>query len=147
MGRLIAGVVAGYVAMAAFIMVTFTVTAPMLGMDWMFAPGTYEASVGWLTLSLTLSVIGAIVGGATAAWVGRGVKAARVLAVVVLVLGLALAAVGLSDTRRGGPRAADATMTDAAANAKQPTWLTFVNPLIGAAGVLIGARRRTTSIE
>jgi hypothetical protein len=64
----------------------------------------------------------------------------------VIVLGalMAVPVVMSTDPARGGARPADATMTDAMNHARQPTWVALLNPLVGAAGVLLGAglRRR-----
>lgn len=43
---------------------------------------------------------------------------------------------------RGGVRPANTTMVDAMAHAEQPVWVALLNPLVGAAGVLIGAGPR-----
>jgi len=86
-----------------------------------FAEGT-EASVTWITLSLVLSLGAAVLGGWTAALVGHKSPAVPVLAGMVLVFGLLSAA--------GGQQSPD------------PRWITFVTPVLGAAGVLIGGRRR-----
>lgn len=139
----IAGAIAGYIVMALFIIATFAVAFPVLGISRLFAEGTYEASLTWIALSLVLSAVGAMLGGWIAAYVSPKSHAVAALAVLVLVFGLFSAQAALTeDTPRGGPRSADATMSDAMAHARQPTWITFVNPLLGAAGVLIGGRRR-----
>ena len=40
-----------------------------------------------------------------------------------------------------GPRPDDVSMIEATAGARQPTWLTWLNPLIGVAGVWFGSRK------
>lgn len=86
-----------------------------------FAEGT-EPSVTWITLRLVLSLGAAVLGGWTAALVGHKSPAVPVLAGMVLVFGLLSAA--------GGQQSVD------------PRWMTFVNPVLGAVGILIGGRRR-----
>jgi len=137
------GAVAGYLAMAIFIMATFYAAFPILGMDRLFAPGTYDASAVWIALSFVLGLAGAFLGGWVASSVGGKSYAVHVLAGMVLLFGIlsALAAPN-QDEPRGGARGADATMTDAMNYARQPLWITLVNPLLGVAGVLIAGRRR-----
>ena len=139
----IAGAIAGYVVMALFIIATFAVAFPVLGVSRLFAEGTYEASLTWITLSFVLGLAGALLGGWVASLVSPKSPAVPALAVLVLVFGLFSAQAAQKEVvPRGGPRSPDATMTDVMAHARQPTWITFVNPLLGAVGVLIGGRRR-----
>lgn len=139
----LAGAIAGYIVIALFIVATFAVAFPLLGINRLFAEGTYEASSAWVTLSLVLGLAGALLGGWVARYVSPKAHAVPALAAIVFVFGLFSAqAAQKQDAPRGGPRSAEATMTDAMAHARQPTWITFVNPLLGAIGVLIGGRRK-----
>lgn len=139
----LAGAIAGYIVMAIFIIATFAAAFPILGIDRLFAPGTYEASTSWIALSLILGLAGAVLGGWVASYVSPKAHAVQALAGLVLVFGLFSAqAAQNEEVPRGGPRGPEATMSDVMAHARQPTWITFVNPLIGAVGVLIGGRRR-----
>lgn len=139
----LAGAIAGYVVMAIFIMATFAAAFPILGIDRLFAPGTYEASASWIVMSLVLGLAGAMLGGWVAGYVSPKAYAVQTLAALVLVFGLFSAqAAQNEDIPRGGPRGPDATISDVMAHARQPTWITFLNPLLGAAGVLLGGRRR-----
>ncbi len=141
MGRHIAGAVVGYLAMAVFIVATFAVAFPVLGISRLFAPGTYDASLTWIALSFALGLVGALIGGWVAARIGRSARAVHILAVLVLIFGIASGLSGVNDPQRGGIRADDATMEDVMNSAKQPTWVMIVTPLLGVAGVLIGGRQ------
>lgn len=139
----LAGAIAGYVVMAVFIIATFALALPVLGIDQLFAPGTYEASSSWIALSLVLGLAGALIGGWVAGYVSPKAHAVQTLAGLVLVFGLFSAQAAQKEVvARGGPRGPNATMSDVMANARQPTWITFLNPLLGAVGVLIGGRRK-----
>lgn len=139
----LAGAIAGYIVMAIFIIATFAAAFPILGIDRFFAPGTYEASTSWIVLSLVLGLTGAVLGGWVAGYISPKAHAVPTLAALVLVFGLFSAqAAQNEDIPRGGPRGPNATMSDVMANARQPTWITFLNPLLGAVGVLIGGRRK-----
>lgn len=142
MGRHIAGAVAGYLVMAIFIMGTFAVAFPLLGIERLFAPGTWDASTAWIGMSFALGLAGALLGGRVAALIGRSPRAVHILAVLVLLFGLASAFAGMNDPTRGGPRPPEASLSDIASAAKQPTWVMLVTPLLGVAGVLAGGRRR-----
>ncbi len=141
-----AAVILGYLTMAIAVMVAFAATYPVLGIDRLFAPGTYEAAGGWIALSFMLGLFSAAAGGWVCARIAPGTPAPQWLAAIVIVLGalLAVPVVMSPDSARGGTRPADATMSDAMTHARQPTWVALLNPLVGAAGVLLGAglRRR-----
>jgi hypothetical protein len=139
--RTVGSVIAGYVVMAIAIMVLFAAAYPVLGIDRLFAPGTYQASMGWILLSILLGFAAAAAGGWVAARLAPGSSAPRWLAALVMVLGLLTAAsiVMTDDPARGGPRPDGAAMADVMAHAQQPLWVALLNPLLGAAGVLAGA--------
>lgn len=40
-----------------------------------------------------------------------------------------------------GPRPDDVSMFEATARARQPAWLSWLNPLIGVAGIWLGSRK------
>jgi hypothetical protein len=144
MARLIAAVLAGYATMAVAIMVAFGIAFKLLGIDQLFTPGTYDAAAGWIALSFALGFLGAIAGGWVCSRIAGGPTAPRWLATFVLVLGLfyALPVMLKDDPARGGPRPAEASMSDAMSHAKQPVWVALLNPLVGAMGVVIGAGLR-----
>jgi hypothetical protein len=139
--RALAGVFLGYLTMAAAIIVAFAALYPVLGVERLLAPGTYDAATGWIALSFALGVTSAVAGGWVCARIAPKTSAPLWLAAVVLVLGALMAAplVMNPNPALGGPRPEGATMADAMAHAYQPTWVTLLNPLVGAAGVLIGA--------
>jgi hypothetical protein len=64
------------------------------------------------------------------------------LAGLVLVLGIIFAIPVLTAPADEAPQArtGDVGNTEAMQNARQPDWLVILNPLLGATGVLIGAR-------
>lgn len=140
--RIVGSVIAGYVVMAIAIMVLFAAAYPVLGLDRLFVPGTYQTSMGWILLSILLGVACAAAGGWVAARLAPGSSAPWWLAAMVMALGLlsAAAAVMSEDPARGGPRPDGAAMVDVMAHAQQPVWVALLNPLLGAAGVLAGAR-------
>ncbi len=139
----ILGVVAGYLVMAVFVFVTFGITFMILGTEGSFQSGSYEVSGAWIVASIVLSFIAAILGGLTCYAIGKSFAASIVLAGIVLIFGILMAIPTLADVDEEAlVRGGDVAMMDAMQAAHQPAWLAFLNPLIGAAGVVIGARLR-----
>lgn len=72
-------------------------------------------------------------------------SSAKVLALLVVVLGVLMAIPSVTSKVDPGPRTGDVSNLEAMQKAQQPTWLSFLNPFIGAAGVLIAMRGHRTS--
>jgi len=88
--------------------------------------------------------IAAVVGGMVCAAIAtRGSRAPIVLALLVFVLGVAMAgaaAVAPADPDRPTERSEDLPMFEAIRYAEAPPLATWLNPLVGAVGILLGAR-------
>jgi hypothetical protein len=140
MGRAIGSLVLGYVVMAVVVMMSFTLAWMALGADGSFAPGTYEVSAAWIGMSIVVGLIAAILGGLVCAAVAKNATPPKVLAAIVLVLGIGLAIPGLGGDRTPAERPDEVSMREANTNAEQPAWILLLNPFIGAVGVLVGAR-------
>jgi len=139
----IIAVVVGYAVTFVLIFATFTAAYLAMGADRAFQPGSYEVSCLWLTVSFTLGLIASVAGGYVCAAVAGGRQAPLVLALLVVVLGLLMAVpVALAGDAEEKARAGDVANIEAMNNARQPVWVVFLNPLLGAAGVLLGARLR-----
>lgn len=121
------GVVVGYVAMEVWVMATLALAGRLVGADFAVGPEGTGVTAGWLAINIPLSFVGAYIGGSFAQRLGRehGSVTVRVLAGVVVAVGLVTAF-----TRPADPTA--------------PTWYTFVIPFLGAAGILLGGRRRAS---
>ena len=143
MGRSIVSVVAGYVVMFATIFLAFTGLYLLLGQDLSFRPDTYEPSVLWLVVSFALGLAAAVLGGCTCAWIARTATPPKVLAGVVLVIGLLSAVPVLTAAATPAEaRTGEVGNLDAMMKAKQPAWVAVANPVVGLVGVLLGARLR-----
>jgi amino acid transporter len=142
MGRNLAAVVLGYVVMFVVVMATFSVAFLVMGADRAFRPGTYEVTGSWILVSTVLSFGAAVLGGVVAARVGRGTRAASLLAVVVVVLGVILAIPTLDAPDPGPRRTGEVGNFAAMMEAQQPPAVSFLNPVIGAVGVMVGGRAR-----
>ena len=141
MVRFVAAIVLGYVAMLIVVVGVFAAAYPLVGIDRLFEPGTYQAAWGWILLSFAVGLVAAMTGGSLCARIAPETGAPLWLAAIVLVLGglMAIPAVMTASTSRGGVRPPQITMSDAKAHAEQPVWVALLNPLVGAAGILMGA--------
>lgn len=143
--RSIGGVILGYITMALLIFLTFSAAYLLMGTSGAFKPDTYEVSTLWLLTSFLLSIVAAVVGGYICAAIARGGRAPVALAVLVIVLGV-LAAVPALRAANGGrdrlTRPAEVSNMEAMQNAVTPGWVALLNPFLGAAGVIFGARLR-----
>jgi amino acid transporter len=146
MGRKITAIVLGYLVMFVLVFATLSAAYLALGADRSFRPGTYDVTALWIVASMVLSFLAAVAGGFAAAVIGRGRKVASLLAIVVVVLGVVLAIPGLNAPKTDEVRTADVSNTEAMMKARQPTAMTLVMPVIGALGVLAGARLRKDGV-
>jgi ABC-type Na+ efflux pump permease subunit len=140
MGRIIGGVIVGYLAMVAFVFLTFTLAYFGMGADGAFLEGTFEVSTLWIVTSIVLGFLAAILGGMICVMIARQEKAAKILALVVLLLGIAFAIPAFTQPATPGIRVdtEEANSVMAMQNGHQPPWIAIVNPLIGAVGVMVG---------
>src|SRR4051794_21820746 len=88
MGRAIFSVVVGYVAMFAAIFLAFSGLYLLLGQELSFQQGSYDPSVLWTLVSFALGMGAAILGGYVCAWIAMTATPPKVLAAVVLAIGL-----------------------------------------------------------
>lgn len=142
MVRNILGVVLGYVAMFAFVFISFTVLYLILGADGSFESGTYEVSIVWIIISFILGLAAAVLGGYLCVLFLKNNKAVLVLAALVLIFGIAMAipALGESADDVYEMRKNDVSNMEAMQNAKQPAYMLILNPIIGALGVFAGSK-------
>ncbi|MBP9121007.1 MAG: hypothetical protein KBF59_09095 [Ignavibacterium sp.] len=142
MVRNILGVVLGYVAMFAFVFISFTVLYLILGADGSFESGTYEVSIVWVIISFILGLAAAVLGGYLCVLFLKNNKAVLVLAALVLIFGIAMAipALGESADDVYEMRKNDVSNMEAMQNAKQPAYMLILNPIIGALGVFAGSK-------
>ena len=143
MGRAILSVIAGYFTMFVIVMVALTAAYLSMGSDKAFQPGVYDISTLWISVWAAVSIIAAIAGGLVAGKIARSMTPVWVLIGIVLVLG-GLQAVGIilapEPAAEELVRTGDVPNLEAMKKARQPVWIAVLNPIIGAAGVLVGAR-------
>ena len=142
--RTIGGAVLGYVAMALAVFCGLTAVYLLMGADRAFQPGVYDVSLLWMIVSIIVGFAAAFLGGRVAVGVARSVKGPRILAGIVVVLGVALALSTLgAEPVAEAVRAAGVGPMEAMSAARTPFWMMLLNPVIGAVGVLVGGRALT----
>jgi hypothetical protein len=131
------------------VFVTFSAAYLAMGADSAFKPDSYEPSTLWLIVSFVLGFGAAMAAGWTCVWIARKRKPAYVLAGIVVLFGLAMAASMVrapADTRPVVREGAVGAI-EAMQNARTPPWVAFVNPFVGAVGVVLGARRKAQRLH
>jgi chromate transport protein ChrA len=114
----------------------------IMGTGWSFKPHSYQASTRWTLAQFLIIALTAAVAGVVCVVIAKGGRAPLALAVVVLVLGLA-AAVAKSTLRppdKNELRLGSLTQMEAMNKAWHPTWVLFLGPFVGAAGVVVGSK-------
>ena len=140
MGRAIASVVVGYVVMALIVFATFSLAYVAMGADGAYKPGVYDVSVLWIVCALGLSFFAAFVGGYVAAAIAKTGQPILFLIGLVILLGAVsaiMSGAGAGDIP--AVRDVDPSMLEAMQNSKQPAWVAWITPLIGAIGVFFGS--------
>lgn len=141
MGKTIGSVILAYLMIVVVFFIVFVVASLLMRPEGSFRPGTYDVSTLWIVMRLVAVFFAGIVGGRICLAIARERRAAYILAIVVVVFELGLwLAVPRDDP---GERPAVVTTLEAMQNARMPTWLALLNPLVGAAGVLTAASLKT----
>jgi hypothetical protein len=139
--RSILGVIVGYAALSLFFFAVFACAYLGLGVERIFQSDSYEASALWLVLSATIGLGGGILGGYVCAAISRSKRTCELFAALVLII---LVLFCLPKMRDPNPhvRAGDVSFVDTMRLTQMPLWMHALNPVLGAVGVLLGARMR-----
>lgn len=140
--KAIIAVIVSFVVMAIFSFAAFTCAYLCLGADRAFEPESYDVSTIWMVVMIVLSLIGGVVGGFVCAAISKSMGVCKVFAGIVLVLGLLSAIVTTMKERPDTARSGDVPNFQAMRMAQTPMWLCLLNPVLSAAGVLLGARMK-----
>ena len=145
--RSVLAVIVSYIVMIILAVLAFTTIYTLVGADWSFKPGSYQASTRWTVMQFVVTLVTGSIAGLICAVIAKGGKAPLALAAVVLALGFLFGVLGTAlrpaDTHE--VRTGDVPNMEAMSKARHPTWVMFLGPVIGAVGVVIGGklRRRT----
>lgn len=138
--RAILGVIVSCIVMAILITVLFLGGFLALGVDRFFQPDVYEVSTLWLAISVGITISSAVLGGYVCAAISRSVKTCKVLALIVLVLGILLCLPRIREDPVN--RAGDVPALQVMQLAQMPVWAHVLTPILGAIGILVGARMK-----
>jgi hypothetical protein len=139
--RSILGVIVGYAALSLFFFAIFTGAYFALGVERIFQSDSYEVSTLWLVLSAALGLSGGILGGYVCAAISRSKRTCELFAAIVLII-LVLFCIPKMRDPNPHVRAGDVAYMDAMRLTQMPVWMHVLNPVLGAVGVLLGARMR-----
>ncbi len=133
-------VVAGYLVMAIGIGVIFSLAYMVMGAEWAYQPGSWDVSVGWVIMSIIVGIGVAVGAGKICYLIARNHTATKYLIALVLVLGV-VSAIMMMIGGGGGDEVRDfaPSVFEATEKSVQPVWVSWLNPLIGAAGVAVGS--------
>ncbi len=136
--RNVVGAVVGWVVMAAVVFVLMAGLWMVLGVEGSFRPGSWEVSGAWSYGSLGLGLLAGVPGGLVCARIAGDGRGILMLVVLVLVLGVANALFHAPVAE--GVRPEGVAMLEAAGSAREPGWVSWLNPVVGVVGILLGAR-------
>lgn len=139
--RSIVGVIVGYAVLSVFFFAIFTGAYLVLGVECIFQPDSYEVSKLWLVLSAAISLCGSILGGYVCAAISKSKRTCQVFAGIILII-LILFCIPKMRDQTPHVRAGEISNMDAMRLTQMPTWMHLLNPVLGAVGVLLGARMK-----
>lgn len=136
----ILGVIVGYVVTALLIFVGLTAAYLALGANTTFQPNSYEVTSTWLVAWFVVSLIAAIIGGLVCKLISKSSGTVMAFAGIILVLGIISGIFEMAKPAPTDARTGDVPNIEAMMKAKQPVWVAFLTPIIGAVGIMIGGR-------
>lgn len=147
MVRSVLGVIGGYVLMFALQIAAFMTIYTVMGADWSFKPRAYQASTRWTLMQFGVILITTAIAGFVCATIAKSSKAPLALAGLVLLLGLVMATMKVATQPPDTHEVRFGTMSnmEAMQKARHHTWVYFLGPFIGAAGVVIGGKLKKRS--
>lgn len=134
---------ASYAVMFVFYFAVFTGVYIALGPERAFKPDSYEISTLWLAVSIVVTLGGAVLGGFVCAAISKSKRTCQVFAFIVFLAGILLCLPALMrDDESPHVRAGEVPNMQAMQLAVAPDWMHLLSPVLGAAGVLLGARMK-----
>ena len=137
--RNILAAIVGYIAIVAVLFALSSLLWLTLGPSRAFQPGTWEVTAGWIIMTIVIGFVAAYIGGRVCARMAHDAKGAMILIGILVVLGVVSVLIPVEAAT--GPRPDDVSMMEATMSGRQPTWLTWLNPVIGVVGIWLGSRK------
>jgi len=142
MMRKILGAVVGYIVYFFSLWLLFAGFSAVLGPDRIFLPGNYDPSMMWFIGAFGLAFITAAIGGYVAALIGKS-GAVRIMAGIVVLVGVLVFVLLLQENSAVKPRTVDLPTMEAMFEAREPLWFAAVNPLLVVIAVFAGGALRS----
>jgi len=139
--RSILGIIVGYAAISLFFFAAFACVYFGLGVERIFQSDSYQVSSLWLVVSAAISLVGSMLGGYVCAAISRSKRTCELFAAIVLII-LVLFCIPKMRDPNPHVRAGDVSYMDAMRLTQMPLWMHVLNPVLGAVGVLLGARMK-----
>lgn len=133
--------IVGYVAISLFFLAVFACAYFGLGVERIFQSDSYEVSALWLVLSAAIGLGAGTLGGYVCAAISRSKRTCELFAAIVLIILVLFCIPKLRDPNPHW-RAGDVEFMDAMRLTQMPFWMHVLNPVLGAVGVLWGARMK-----
>ncbi|MCY3808928.1 MAG: hypothetical protein OXG58_05820 [Gemmatimonadetes bacterium] len=135
--RNVGGAVLGWVVMAVCVTGLMIGLFALLGPDRVFRPGGLEPTPAWLIASIAIGLAAAVAGGTVCAKVASDRRGVLMLIALVVVLGVADALAQRPPPEVTAPEVVG--FLEALGSARPPAWISWLSPLLGAVGTLVGA--------
>ena len=139
--RKILGAVVGYIVFFFSLYLLFTGLSIVLGPDRLFLPGNYDPSMMWIIGAFVLGFIAAAIGAYVAALIGKS-GAVKIMAGIVVLIGIFVFVQLLRENRAVETRTVDLPTMEAMFKAREPLWVAAVNPLLVVIAVFAGGALR-----
>jgi hypothetical protein len=136
--RSILAVIVAYVAMSALVMAGFSGLLFGVGIDGLLEPGTWKGNTLMCIAAPGITVACGLFGGWLCTKIARRRTPVLVLAGLVLGFGMMTAYFTLQKPEPTGPRPQGTTLKQFMEQGREPTWFALLNPVLGAAAVLLG---------
>lgn len=136
----ILAIIVSYVAMFIFLFAAFTGCYFALGAEGTFQTDSYNVTTVWIALTVVVCLLAGIIGGLLCAAISKNQRTCQIFAFIVLFLGLLACIPAMQRSDAPNTRAGEVSNLEAMRLAVSPMWLHLLNPVISAAGVLLGAR-------
>jgi hypothetical protein len=143
--RSILAAVAGYAALVVVVVAGIGLTWAVVGGSGAFAGEGPEPSAMWMVANLVSGFLAAFAGGWVARKIGRSQQAVKILAGLIILLGIITAITAeaaFAKRKKIDTPVAEMSFMEAGQHARQPGWYNWIIPLVGVAGVWIGGREK-----
>ncbi len=136
--RSILAVIASYIVMSILVVGLFMGLWFGFGPNRLLQPGSFEGNMLITIAAPAITILCGLFGDWMCVKIARGTRPVIVLAGIVFSLGLLMVYFTLQKPFPTGPRDPNMTVAELIKKGREPAWVALSNPILGAAGVLLG---------